>query len=421
MNSKEKLANALNHKSGPVPLDIGATSITGIHVSLVEKLRDYYGLEKHPVILAEPLQMLGVVEEDLRQAMGLDIIGLGGPMTIFGYDDTAGTIREWRTPWGQTILVPEQFVTSQDEAGNTYIYAGGDTNYPPAGKMPGAGTFFDVIVRGNNYDEDDPHVEDNLEEFKPITQHELDVIKERALAAQKSGYGVISAFGGTGFGDIAYVPGGSLKDPKGLRGIEDWYIATMTDQDYIHKIFTYQAEIAIENLKKIKEAVGNIPQATVVCGTDFGTQNAPFCSNETFRSLYMPYYKKINNWIHENTSWKTFKHSCGSCMPLIPEFIESGFDILNPVQWSARNMDRKELKKQFGKDIVFWGGGVDTQQTFRKGTPQEVRQEVLETLEIFAQDGGYVCNTIHNIVAFTSVENVVAFVNAVHEFNGESK
>ena len=419
MDKKKLLQDALNHKEGKVPLDIGSTSITGVHVSVIEKLREYYGLEKRPVKLAEPLQMLGVVEEDLRQAMGIDVIGFGSPTTIFGYDDSAGKMREWKCPWGQTILVPEQFVTSADEIGNTYIYAEGDTNYSPAGKMPKVGTFFDVIIRGNDYDEDDPHVEDNFEEFKPITDRELAVIKQRAEEAKNSPYGVIAAFGGTGFGDAAYFPGGCLKNPKGLRDIATWYAATVSDPEYIHKIFSYQSEIAIENLKKIKEVVGDATQAAVVCGTDFGTQKGPFCSNATFRELYMPYYKKINTWIHDNTSWKTFKHCCGSCMPIIPDLIESGFDILNPIQWSANNMDRKELKEKFGKDLVFWGGGVNTQKTFPMGTPEEVRKEVLETLEIFAKDGGYVCNTIHNIVAYVPVENVVAFVNAVHEFNGD--
>ena len=161
-------------------------------------------------------------------------------------------------------------------------------------------------------------------------------------------------------------------------------------------------------------------QVAYICGADFGTQIAPLCSKELFRELYMPYYKKINNWIHENTTWKTFKHCCGSIYPLIPELIEAGFDILNPVQWTAKNMDPKALKKEFGQNIVFWGGGVNTQKTLPFGTPEEVRKEVLEMCEIFSQNGGFVFNTIHNIQALTPAENVVALVNAVKEFNGEA-
>ena len=213
------------------------------------------------------------------------------------------------------------------------------------------------------------------------------------------------------------VPGGMLKAPKGLRDITEWYMATLANQDYLHQIFSAQVDIALKNLEKIKEAAGDTVQAAFVCGTDFGTQNGPFCSNEVFRELYMPYYKKINNWIHSHTKWKTFKHSCGSIMPMIPDLIESGFDILNPVQWTAENMDPAQLKKEFGKDLVFWGGGVNTQKTFPFGKPAEVREEVLKMCDIFSKDGGFVFNTIHNIQALTPVENLAALIEAVKEFN----
>ncbi len=418
MNKKERVTAALNHKPGPVPFDIGSTSITGIHISVVEQLREYYGLEKRPVRLAEPLQLLGYLDDDLKQAMGIDTVDVWNPNTIFGFKDLGE--KEWKTPWGQTILVPENFVTTVDDRGNTLLYTDGDTSYPPSGKLPPSGYFFDVIVRGNDFDEDNPHVEDNLEEFGDISEEDLELLKTRAQKAADSPYAPVAAFGGTAIGDIAMVPGSMLKNPKGLRDISEWYMATIANQDYLHEIFSAQVDIALRNLEKIYGAVGDSIQAAVICGTDFGTQNAPFCSNEVFRELYMPYYKKINNWIHTHTKWKTFKHSCGSIMPLIPELIECGFDILNPLQWTAQNMDPRELKKEFGKDLVFWGGGVDTQKTFPFGTPEEVRKQVLEMCELFSEDGGFVFNTIHNIQALVPVENVVALIDAVKEFNGEN-
>lgn len=155
-----------------------------------------------------------------------------------------------------------------------------------------------------------------------------------------------------------------------------------------------------------------------ICGTDFGTQTGTFCSPDSYTDLWMPHYKRINNWIHKNTTWKTFKHSCGSVITLMDHFIESGFDIINPVQCSATGMDPKVLKKEYGKDIVFWGGGVDTQQTLPFGTPEEVRDEVLERCEIFSKDGGFVFNTIHNTQARTPIANFIAMIDAVKEFNG---
>jgi uroporphyrinogen-III decarboxylase len=150
-----------------------------------------------------------------------------------------------------------------------------------------------------------------------------------------------------------------------------------------------------------------------ICGTDFGTQISTFCSSDTFRDIYMPYYKKVNSWIHENTSWKTFKHSCGAIEPFIPLLIESGFDILNPVQCSARGMDPALLKQKYGKDIVFWGGGIDTQQLLPFGTPDQIRRQVKERCEIFGKDGGFVFNSIHNIQANTPTENIVAIFEAL--------
>ena len=155
-----------------------------------------------------------------------------------------------------------------------------------------------------------------------------------------------------------------------------------------------------------------------VCGTDFGTQTSSFCSVRTFNELWAPYYGRVNDWIHKHTSWKTFKHSCGAVEKFIPAFLACGFDILNPVQCSAAGMDPETLKQKYGQQIVFWGGGVDTQKVLPFGTPAEVREQVLRRCEIFAPGGGYVFNAIHNVQARTPVENIVAMVDAVREFNG---
>jgi uroporphyrinogen-III decarboxylase len=129
----------------------------------------------------------------------------------------------------------------------------------------------------------------------------------------------------------------------------------------------------------------------------------------------------MNKWIHENTSWKSFKHSCGAVEPLMEHFIESGFDIINPVQISATGMDPGHLKKTYGNDLVFWGGGVDTQKVLSFGTIEEVEKQVTETCRIFSENGGFVFNTVHNIQATTPIENVVAMLNALRTFNGQPK
>jgi len=417
MTSRERVLASLNHlEPDAVPVDFGSTAVTGIHVNAIAALRDRYGLEKQPVRVYEPYQMLGLIEEDLKKVMGIDIEGIPAPETLFGFRNE--NWRPYRLDSGLEVLVSEHFRTTKAPNGDTLIYPRGDLSAPPSGRMPKDGFFFDTIVRQEPIDEAKLNPEDNLEEFGPVSLEDLDYFTAESRRAAATGRAVMATFGGTAFGDIALVPAPFLKNPKGIRDIEEWYISTVTRQGYIHRIFSRQAEIAIQNLEKIKAAVGGRVDAVFVCGTDLGTQQSQFCSVETFRKLYFPYYKLVNDWVHRNTGWKTFKHSCGAVEPLIEPFIEAGFDILNPVQVTASGMEAAHLKKTYGDRIVFWGGGVDTQTTFAFGTPGQVRDQVLRRMEVLAPGGGFIFNAVHNIQATTPVANVAAMIDAVKEFNG---
>ncbi len=412
MTSRERLRAALQHRtSDAIPIDFGATAVTGIHVSCVAALRDYYGLERRPVKVHEPYQMLGLIEDDLHEAMGIDTVGITPRTTMFGFPNKDW--REFRLPWGQDVLVSEGFVTTVDSRGDLLIYPEGDRNVPPSGRMPVGGYFFDTIVRQEPLDDDRLDPEDNLEEFTPLTADDLAYFTDRAEELASSTRAVVATFGGMAFGDIALVPAPFLKHPRGIRDISEWYISTATRRDHIHAIFERQCDVALENLQRINAVVGPIVDVVFVCGTDFGTQTSQFCSPATFNGLYAPYYRRVNDWIHRHTSWKTFKHSCGAVEPLITHFIDSGFDILNPVQCSAAGMHPLTLKKRFGDRLVFWGGVVDTQKTLPFGTPEQVRAEVRERCRIFGENGGFVANAVHNVQAKTPVENIVAMIETI--------
>jgi hypothetical protein len=416
MRPKERLRTALAHRQpDKIPIDLGGTAVTGIHVLAVENLRRFYGLEQRPVRVNDPYQMLGEVEEDLRDAMGLDVIGMYPKNTMFGFP--LENWKEWRAPWGQELLVPGDFQTVPDGEGGVLIYPEGDRSAPASGHMPAASYFFDSIIRQEPIDEQNLDVADNLEEFKIITDEELDYFRKQAEKLADTGYGVIANFGGTAFGDIALVPAPFLKYPKGIRDITEWYMSTISRQDYIHQIFEHQAEIAVKNLTKIHGVTGDTVDAVFICGTDFGTQSSSFCSTETFDILYKPYYKRVNDWIHENTGWKTFKHSCGAVESFMYHFIDAGFDIINPVQCTAKGMDPRHLKATYGDELTFWGGGADTQGALSLGTSKDVYQQVLERCEIFSLNGGFVFNTVHNIQATTPFDNLTAMMNALHTFN----
>jgi hypothetical protein len=418
MNSKERFDLTVNHKQpDKMMVDFGATSVTGMHVLAIENLRKYYGLASRPVRVVDPYQMLGEVDNELIDIIGIDTVGAKGKTSSFGFYNHA-PFKEFRTPWGQTVLVPVGFQTTIDEKGDTLSYPAGDILAEPSAKMPKTGYFFDAIIRQQPFEEEDLNPEDNLEEYGFVSDNDLVYWKETTEKARATGKAVIAGLGGTALGDIAHIPGMKLKKPKGIRDITEWYMSIMMRPEYIKAVFDRQSEIAVENLKKLHIVIRDNIDAVYICGTDFGTQSSTFCAPGQFDDLWMPYYQRINNWIHENTNWKTFKHSCGAVEPFMPKFIEAGFDIINPVQINAAGMDPVHLKNTYGKDLVFWGGGIDTQDVLPNSSPVKIKEEVLRLCEIFAKDGGYVFNTVHNIQANVPVENIVAMIDAIREFNG---
>jgi hypothetical protein len=415
MTSKERIRSAIEHREpDQIPVDFGSSSITGIHCSVVEGLRDHYGLEKRPVKIVEPYQMLGEVEEDLMDAMGIDVQPIFPHRTIFGFPNE--NWRPWKTPWNQEVLVSEHFKVSTDPAGNVFIYPQGDESAPASGMMPATGYFFDTIERIDpDFDEDDLNVEDNLEEFGLMKPEEEAYWREQAGRWRGCERAISVHLNGTSLGDIALVPAPFLKHPKGVRGVADWYMLTAENPGHVAEIFDRQSEIAVANMRKLAEIAGDVIDVVVVCGTDFGTQASLFCGVPRVREIWLPRYKRINDWIHANTPWKTFKHSCGAVEPLVETFIDSGFDILNPVQLSADGMDARLLKEKYGDRITFWGGAVNTQKTLPFGTPDEVRAEVRERCLIFGPGGGFVFNAIHNVQALTPIPNLIAMIETVKE------
>jgi len=397
-------------------MDFGATPVTGMAASVVYRLRQALKLDPPgtPVKVVEPYQMLGEVAQDLRDALGIDAAGVSGRKTLFGFENT-----DWK-PWtlfdGTPVLVPGKFNTEPEENGDILMYPEGDRSAPPSGRMPKGGYYFDAIIRQEPIVEENLRVEDNLEEFGPLEDADLAHFKDQVAELRRRGDpALVGSLVSAGFGDIALVPAPWLKHPKGIRDVQEWYISTVTRREYVREVFARQCDIAIENLARAHEALGESIDVLYVTGTAFGTQRGPFISPDTYRDLYKPFHKRINDWVHEHTGWHTFIHSCGGVEPLIEDFIEAGFDILNPVQCSAEGMDPEHLKRTYGARITFWGGGVDTQKTLPFGTPEQVSEEVRRRVEIFAEGGGFVFNTVHNVQANSPIENVIAMFEAFAE------
>ena len=417
MTSRERVQCALNHKAPDrVPRDFGSTAITGIAASFIYKLRRELGLTEKPVKIWDPYQMLGEVDEELRRALKVDVVSLWPTGNLFGYENIP--VKPFTLNDGTPVLVAEGFNTDYESDGRLFQYARGDKNYPPAGVMPKGGFYFDATVRSGPVEDDDSlDPVYNLEEYTLLDDESLRYFERESVDVyNNTDYAVVSGPGGTGLGDIAFIPGTMLPEPKGVRDIEDWYMSSIIRPDYVKEVYERQTDIALQNLKMFHQAVGERMAVINLCGADFGSQSSLMLSPSVFREFYLPYYKKMTDWIHANTSWKVFKHCCGAIEPLIPLLIESGFDILNPVQISAEGMVPELLKQKYGDKIVFWGCGVDTQKTLPYGTPEDVYNEVRNLVDIFNKNGGFVFNTVHNVQPNISVKNFLAMIDALDSY-----
>jgi hypothetical protein len=417
MTPRERVAKVLNREiPDRVPIDFGEGGQTGIMASTLYKIKKHYGiLEKDERIkIIEPYQLLGEVDEKLQGLFKLDVVGVSPLNNMFDFKNE--DFKPWTLFDGKPVWVPGLFNTENNQEDGIYMYAHGDRHYPPFAVIPKNGLYFDAIHRQNHFNPDDLHPEDNTEEFGCISEEELKFFKTQVDAIYlNTDYAIYLTIPGAAFGDVALVPATFLKDPKGIRDVAEWYRSIACRPDYLKRVFEIQSEIALENLEAIYGAVGNRVQVVFMSGTDFGSQKGPMLSEATYRELYLPYQKKLNDWVHGHTQWKTFMHCCGSIVPLLEAIIEAGFDILNPVQFSAADMDPVRLKKKYGGRLVFWGGGVDTQKTLPFGSPSEVKEEVTRQVRTLKENGGFVFNAVHNVQAGVPAENFAAMMEAYEE------
>jgi hypothetical protein len=415
MNSRERVLLALNHKeSDRVPVDLGGCVTTGIQASALNKLRRALGLEKKNVKVYEPMMMLGLVEEDVVEAIGGDVVGLNSPWTLLGYKND--NWKRWTLLDGTEVLMGGGFQSTRGEDGTIYAYPKGNISVPPSAKMPADGLYFDNIMRQEDLTNHDFDArKDYSDQYSIFSQEDCEYYERTSKKLyDNTEYAIFGNFFLGGVGDIFHIPGAWLEHPRGVRNYMDWIMVHYDHPDYVREFFDMQAEITLKNLELYRQAIGNRIAAIAVSGTDFGSQNGPFISPDCYRELYKPYHKLFNEWVHKNTNWKVFFHSCGSIVDFLDDFVDSGVDIINPVQFSAKDMELNKLKNEYGNKLVFWGGGVDPQKTLPFGTPEEVEEETKKNVGILSKNGGFVCASVHNIQGPTPVENILAFFRSIN-------
>ena len=275
--------------------------------------------------------------------------------------------------------------------------------------MPKGGYYFDFAI-GTSIRDDIPKLtEAEIRATRPLFKDdELKFIEKEAKLMRATGKAVV--------GCITEARLGTFARPFVGMSPTEFMIMMALEPEYMNDVFAISIDCGIQNMKLYLEAVGDNMDIIQMSGVDYGTQRGEMISPDTYRQLFLPHHKRANDFVHKNSSAKTFIHCCGSIRNLIPHFIDAGFDILNPVQVSADKMEAEKLKADFGGKIVFWGGGITTQQTLPFGTVEEIRAEVKRNIEAFAPGGGYVFAAEHCIQSGIPVENVFAAADAAFEY-----
>jgi hypothetical protein len=413
MTSRERVQTALRHrKPDRVPLDIGGTDCTGIHASTYCKLREALGIQGGPPKVFDTFQMLAEVEEGVRRRLDADVISLGYPRTVFGYRNE--NWKPFRMPDGTEVLVSGHFQYDLLPDGSFVQYPQGDKSFEPSARMPGAGYYFDVLSRQKPIEEGALNAKRWVEETFNLCQDEDLRLLEATSRSLHEGteYAIFADLNPGSFGGNIPIQAPHIPHPSGIRNMEEFWVSYLIRREHIREIFSYQYELQMKNLEMYREALGDRIDVVLISKNDFGAQNGPLIPPEVYRELIKPLHAKMNAWVHRNTSWKTFFHSCGDVTAFLDDFIEAGLDILNPVQIGAGKMDPLLLKENYGDRLVFWGGGINTQQTLPFGTTDEVASEVATNVGIFGREGGFVFATVQNIQPLVPTENIMAMLQA---------
>lgn len=408
MTARERVCAVINGRiPDRVPVDIGGTTLSGISVDEYAELAAHLGIDAEQPKVVDTYQMLARVSDEMRQWFGGDVVSVENPSIAWGYRNEGW--KPWATPHGTPVLVPGQFHVEQRSDG---VYELFDASGKLAGQMPDKGYYFDKVFPDVKADLMGDIVCMDPDVFRksiPVySDDELRQIQTRAQFLHRyTQYSVHGEFlrGNLGTGGVF-----------AGHPLSQWLCVTMLEPEYAAEMVEVYAQATLENFKLYRQAVGDCVDTIFVSATDYGTQNGEMYTPDVFKEIYLPNYKKINTYIHENSPYKIIFHSCGSIRNILPYFVEAGVDILNPVQTSAAGMDPQTLKSLYGDKLVFWGGGVDTQGVFPNGTPEQVRAQVKERIEIFGRGGGFVFSPVHNIQYGVPLENIVAMVEAVREF-----
>ncbi len=406
MTPRQRVLAALNHtQPDVVPVDFSGHRSSGIAAMLYPKLREALGLPSRTIYVYDPIQQLAIVDEDVLDRFGVDTIELG---RAFAHEDEYWV--DWTLPDGQACKMPIWAAPHRvDGAWMLKSESGREL-----ARMPDGAIYFEQTYWPFLDDEED--LDDLAGAFAesmwtaygsppgPITSGPDGLTKladgARRLRASTD-RAILGLFGGN-----------LLECGQFVYRIDQFLMMLAGEPARVERFLDRLVEMHLANLEAFLGAVGG--QIDVICfGDDLGMQTGPQMSPQMYRELFKPRHSVLWHRAKELADVKVMLHCCGGVRPILPDLIEAGLDAINPVQITCNGMDATELKTEFGKDLTFWGGGCDTQNTLPTASPEEVADHVRRQVEILAPGGGFVFQQVHNILAAVPPENVVAMFDAV--------
>jgi len=411
MNSRERVLAAIRHQEPDgVPVDLGATPSSGISAIAYVNLKKHLGVQTGHTRVYDVIQQLAQPEDALLDRYQIDVLDIGRTFNTLDED-----WYDFELPQGLVVQFPDWFKPVKQPNGAWDVF---DREGQRLATMPQDATFFDQTRF--------PYVDGYPENYADLGywmskvhwsglalspwDHASDPdfwteLRQRTLALRQSSDRALMVGAGCNLFEWGTF----------LRRMDNFLMDLAADQPNVERLLDALLEKHLQSLEKICQSVGDRVDL-VRFGDDLGTNLGPFMSPATYRSLFKPRHKILTEFVKTHSQMHPFLHSCGSIYKLLPDLVEAGFEIINPVQTNTKDMQPDRLKREFGQSLTFWGGGCDTRQILNRGTPEQVKENVRRNIEILAPGGGYVFTTIHNIMPDVPPENVVAMFEAVDEY-----
>jgi uroporphyrinogen decarboxylase len=406
MTSRERVLKAVNfEKPDRIPIDLGGIRASGINAALYDRLKKRMGIQT-PTKIHDTMQILAEIEFEVLERLHIDVVPLDAGDVLWASMDADRGVKK-QLFCGLDVYFPPGTNITVETDGSWLLRHPDNRAYA---RMPKNGFYFDFTRPTMSSAPIDP---DAFRPSRTVSDETLDAMASRGKFLNENTDKALLGWGAS----ISLMGLSALLSDNITQGsLDQWLILLMQEKETAHDMMGRYVDAVIEQMSLFHQALGNLVFAWGVASDDAGMQRAELISPDLFAEMIKPHYKRLCDWVHGHTSWKTYLHSCGSIYHYIPHWIEAGIDILNPVQISAANMKPEQLMRSFGGKIVFWGGGCDTQKVLPLGTPDEIREHVRYNIEIFGGgEGGYVFTQVHNVQQNVPVENVEAMLQAAYQ------